>query len=301
MAQSNSFFGLRKGSTKSLTFQVLNGKQITKDRVYNVKNPQSLAQMSQRALMATVVTAYSSLKEICDHSFEGVEVGSKTMGEFMKENLKKLGSWVPNISVTEYKSSVYANNNYIVSRGTITPFETGDFAAEAEDDFKGTAFSGIGDWKEGLTYQELAKKCGLGLDGMITFMLVSEGQIYWIRLKFTKNIWNSKKTIADKTNIVTDMQSIDGKAIEGNALVLVSEIQLRKDSRNKINLTLQHEDEEYAAAIKSQKSLGVWKRSTQSLHTSSDYNNYDTAFATYPINTTLLLNGGKMPSNVINK
>lgn len=37
MAQSKGFFGLRKGSTKSLTFSVLDGKQITKDRVYDVK------------------------------------------------------------------------------------------------------------------------------------------------------------------------------------------------------------------------------------------------------------------------
>ena len=89
MAQSKSFFGLRTGSTKTLTFQVLNGKQITKDRVYNVKNPQTLAQMQQRAIMATVVTAYSSMKEICDHSFQGFEVGSKTMGEFLKTNIGK--------------------------------------------------------------------------------------------------------------------------------------------------------------------------------------------------------------------
>ena len=98
MAQSKSFFGLRKGSTKSLTFQVLNGKQITKDRVYNVKNPQTLAQMQQRALMATAVSAYSNLKAICDHSFEGIEVGSKTMSEFIKLNLAKLSSEMPNVT-----------------------------------------------------------------------------------------------------------------------------------------------------------------------------------------------------------
>ena len=301
MAQSKSFFGLRKGSTKSLTFQVLNGKQITKDRVYNVKNPQTLAQMQQRALMATVVTSYSRLKEICDHSFEGVEVGSKTMGEFIKENLKLLAGWAPNISVTEYKSSVYANNNYLVSRGTLTPFEEGMFSHEPEEEFQGSSFEGIGDWEDGLTYQKLAKKCGLEMDGMITFMLVAEGSLYWVRLKFTKNIWESDKTIADKTKLVTDMQSIDNESVEGNAIELASEIQLRKDSRNKIALTLQHVNEEYAAAIKSQKSLGVWKRSTQKLHSLIDENNYDVAFATYPVNTSLLLNGGNMPSNVLSK
>ena len=48
MAKSKSFFGLRRGSTKSLTFQVLDGVQITKDRVSEVKNPRSVSQMKQR-------------------------------------------------------------------------------------------------------------------------------------------------------------------------------------------------------------------------------------------------------------
>ena len=47
MAQSKGFFGLRKGSTKSLTFSTLDGKQITKDRVYDVKNPRTENQMRQ--------------------------------------------------------------------------------------------------------------------------------------------------------------------------------------------------------------------------------------------------------------
>lgn len=301
MAQSKSFFGLRKGSTKSLTFQILNGKQITKDRVYNVKNPQTLAQMQQRALMATVVTAYSKLKEICDHSFEGIEVGSKTMGEFMKENLKLMSSYVPDINLTEYKSSVYANNTYLVSRGTLSPFEEGSFVGEVDDDFKGTAFTGIGDWEEKLTYQQLAKKCGLAKDGMITIMLVSEGTLYWVRLKFTDEIWNSEKTITNDTFLITDMMSIDENSVEGNTVVLSAEIQLKKDSQNKIAICVKHYDEEYCGAIKSQKSEGAWRRSTAKLHVTTESSNYDVAFATYPVNTTLLLNGGNMPSNVLSK
>ena len=35
MAKSKSFFGLRKGSTKSHTYSTLDGQQITKDRVYD--------------------------------------------------------------------------------------------------------------------------------------------------------------------------------------------------------------------------------------------------------------------------
>lgn len=38
MAKSANYFGLRKGSTKSHTFSVVDGKQITKDRVEGCKN-----------------------------------------------------------------------------------------------------------------------------------------------------------------------------------------------------------------------------------------------------------------------
>ena len=64
MAQSKGFFGLRKGSTKSLTFSTLDGKQITKDCVYDVKNPRTESQMRQRMLMTTVGAAYKMLKYI---------------------------------------------------------------------------------------------------------------------------------------------------------------------------------------------------------------------------------------------
>lgn len=87
MAKSRSFFGQRRGSTKSLTFQVVNGQQITKDRVSKVSNPKTQKQQYQRAIMATVMAAYSEMKEIMDHSFQGKKKGSENQREFMSRNL----------------------------------------------------------------------------------------------------------------------------------------------------------------------------------------------------------------------
>ena len=89
MAKSSSFFGLRRGSTKSLTFQVVDGKQVTKDRVTYVKNPRSYAQATQRAKMATVADAYRALSSICDHSFESVAYGPASRRQFMSLNLTR--------------------------------------------------------------------------------------------------------------------------------------------------------------------------------------------------------------------
>ena len=64
MAKSEGYFGLRRGSTKSHTFQVSDGKQITKDRVGAPKNPRTIRQMSQRVMIATIGKAYSEMKAI---------------------------------------------------------------------------------------------------------------------------------------------------------------------------------------------------------------------------------------------
>lgn len=87
MAKSKSFFGLRTGSTKSLTFQVYRGQQITKDRVTRIANPRSEAQMKQRALIPIVAASRAALKGLVDHSFEGVTYGEESLKKFSALNL----------------------------------------------------------------------------------------------------------------------------------------------------------------------------------------------------------------------
>lgn len=117
MAQSKSFFGLRTGSTKSLTFQIYRGQQITKDRVTRVSNPKSDAQMQQRLLIPMVAQCRSMLSGLIDHSFEGIPYGYKSLQHFSKLNLRK-GA----LSVTQYvpkgaKEPGVAD--YIISTGSL--------------------------------------------------------------------------------------------------------------------------------------------------------------------------------------
>ena len=117
MAKSKSFFGLRTGSTKSLTFQVYRGEQITKDRVYRVSNPRTEAQMTQRALIPIVAAARSALKGLVDHSFEGVAYGEASLKEFSKQNLRA-GA----LNVTSYSPNGVSNPGFadlIISNGSI--------------------------------------------------------------------------------------------------------------------------------------------------------------------------------------
>lgn len=117
MAKSKSFFGLRTGSTKSLTFQVYRGQQITKDRVTRISNPRTGSQMVQRALIPIVAASRAALKGLVDHSFEGVTYGDQSLKMFSSLNLKAGALNVASYSPNGYSNPGFAN--LIVSRGTI--------------------------------------------------------------------------------------------------------------------------------------------------------------------------------------
>lgn len=127
MAKSSSFFGLRRGSTKSLTFQVLDGQQITKDRVTEVRNPQTQKQQIQRVLMLTALNGYSAMKEIVDHSFEGVSYGGKTQQAWMAENLRAIrtrlsqagNNYASKKAFVPIGQKFLAPNYYIMSKGSL--------------------------------------------------------------------------------------------------------------------------------------------------------------------------------------
>ena len=90
MSKGNMFLGLARGSVGDVTFYRRNAQQITRVRVRNVKNPQSPAQMGQRAIQRTAVQAYKVLKEICNHSFENVSYGANSYAKFLSLNMDML-------------------------------------------------------------------------------------------------------------------------------------------------------------------------------------------------------------------
>ena len=117
MAKSKSFFGLRSGSTKSLTFQVYRGEQITKDRVYRVSNPRSEAQMRHRAIIPIVAASRAALKGLVDHSFEGVKYGNDSLKKFSELNLRSGALVVESYAPNGYSNPGFAN--LIVSKGSL--------------------------------------------------------------------------------------------------------------------------------------------------------------------------------------
>ena len=120
MAKSKSFFGLRTGSTKSLTFQIYRGQQITKDRVTRVANPRTTQQMEQRSKLPIVAAARSALKGLVNHSWEGVPYGEQSLRTFSSKNLSAGALKVYSYASPDAPSPGIAG--YQVSQGSLRGF-----------------------------------------------------------------------------------------------------------------------------------------------------------------------------------
>lgn len=119
-----------RGSIGDVTFYRADGQQLSRVRNRRPKNPKTEAQLYQRAIMATVVKAYQSGKEIFDHSFQGFSVGAACQRQFMSLNAKMLRQLVATdintpIATNSQKARVVAPgvsapvaNPFIISRGS---------------------------------------------------------------------------------------------------------------------------------------------------------------------------------------
>lgn len=121
MAKSKSFFGLRTGSTKSLTFSVYRGTQVTKDRVTRVANPRTTLQMEQRSKLPIAAAARSALKGLVDHSWEGVPYGEQSLRTFSSKNLSSGALKVYSYASPDAPSPGIAE--YQVSQGSLRGFD----------------------------------------------------------------------------------------------------------------------------------------------------------------------------------
>lgn len=285
MAKSKGFFGLRSGSTKNFTFSELNGQQITKERVYKVKNPRTLQQMRQRMVMATVSAAYSYLKEICDHSFEGFGVGSPCMSEFMRLNLDALKGKAQNdAAVVAFNAYQDKNINpvpFMVSKGSLneivpTIAENKLSWSTAKGDANTTTAEGI--------YAAL----GLNQGDMVTFILCGGDFVSNAALTFAPQPLAITRLHANKQGAVSSL---------ANAFTIESNNQgnINVDFSMGTNIVFEATCDKLVmgAVIISRKAADKWLRSnaTMIVKTGIPTTSVSRQLATYPVERDLILNG----------
>lgn len=171
MSKGNMLLGHARGKVGSLVFSRSNGKQVVRANAEVVKNPQTEKQMIQRIIMATVAQAYSRFQPICDHSWEGLQSGQKTMSAFISANLKLMreniaAAVADNQSFDDIKaftpvgSNEYASNAYIIAKGKLPEIIT-TFSGSTRAKMDGIAAN---------TYEGVLAAYGLQRGDQLTFV-----------------------------------------------------------------------------------------------------------------------------------
>lgn len=288
MAQSKGFFGLRKGSTKNFTFSTLDGKQITKDRVFDVKNPRTESQMRQRMLMTTVGAAYKMLKSIADHSFEGYTSGMQCMRQFNSRNLnrfKQAAAAKGSVAFNEYKDGDINPLPFILASGSLPGF------VFSFDDESNLQILGEKENADFATAEGIYAALGVQRNDLITFCtVIGEGSTKNGVYTYKGERFNIVRLYCDKSGAVS--KPADAFTISTNndqASISMS------TSGNAI--TIKTGTADFGAVIQSRKGNSGWLRSDAVMIVAEDViSGVKTAnqLATYPVGTELILNNGPM-------
>lgn len=157
------------------------------------RNPKTDKQIYQRAIMATVMKAYSAGKEIFDHAFQGVEKGQKSQQYFIARNATLLRSNIAQeinaiaagtLQPAQTKHAAVAPKAlypvpgaYMISEGTYeqTLFDVTEEGFSIPSS-KNAATQDPDDrlWKQ--TPQAFAQKNGLVPGDIFTFLIFKKGQ-----------------------------------------------------------------------------------------------------------------------------
>lgn len=288
MAKSKGFFGLRKGSTKSLTFSVLDGKQITKDRVYDVKNPRTEAQMRQRMLMTTVGAAYKMLKSIADHSFEGYSSGMQCMRQFNSRNLnrfKKAAAAKGEVAFNEYKDGDINPLPFILASGSLPGFE---YKLDATSNLE---IVGEKDAADFTTAEGIYAALGVQRNDLITFCtVIGEGSV-------SNGVYTYKAVRFDIVRLYCDKSGSVSKVADAFTISTNNDQAAVTMSTAANAITIKSGVADFGAVIQSRKNDSGWLRSNAVMVVSDTaISGVKTAnqLATYPVGTELILNNGPM-------
>ena len=156
MSKGSIILGDVSGKLGDIVLYRAAGSQIARLRVRHPRNPRSTRQMVQRIFQATCLRAYSMLKDICDHSFEGKQGKRENFGQFIKENRARMtdklngyaSGWqaLPGYNKRNQREMLY--NDFIIADGTLPKVDYGLYDGDVMlRAYKGTNYN--------FTYQDL--------------------------------------------------------------------------------------------------------------------------------------------------
>lgn len=275
MAKVGFWLRSAKGKLAGATLYQQNGETVMREVNTSPSNPKTTAQTVQRIIMHTIMGAYSTLKEICDHSFEGMKKGQDTMSYFMKQNIQFAREKIAqqqSQGVFPYEMYNYAPlgkrgftpNQYQVAMGSLPTIRVTLLDPKFTPILSGFSAN---------TYENVIKTLGLQRGDQLTFMTV--GNADTVTPAFGVYEFKYARVILDPTNADGTPASLDVPFVNADGTINLPSVRNEGNFVFSYNAAKQIEFHfaEWtvqhciaAACIASrQGSNGLWLRSTQYL------------------------------------
>ena len=266
MAKGNMFLGMSRGSVGDVTFYRNRGSQIARARNRKPMNPKTEAQVIQRMILATASKAYSRMKGIVDHSFQGVQYGGVSQSYFLKRAMEDIRTFVSanypvavetNLfnfrGLAEPKAYTMAGVGLLVSEGTL-PTINAVLTAEENPEFDHFGSSTV---LEPTVSDVLTALGGVVGDQLTIIGIASNGQFYASR--YVINADATTAQLAESWDGTADGEAFDPvKSSVGTLNISVSDGKIIPAIGGGLSVIA-------ASIILSRKDGANWLRSTQRL------------------------------------
>lgn len=280
MAKGIAINGQLRGKIGGTVYYRANGEQISRSRNFHPNNPQTQSQMMQRLALANASKASKGLKEIIDHSFEGVRYGVDSVRNFESKAQLALKALSPSGGQygTSYTPFVpldalgFPVADYLVSTGSL-PSAAGVFIQRTENgsiQYYRVALEMAEPSLATLTARQFCEAMGVSVDSQITFVYIAPQE--------SIGGAGSDTIFADNildlvVRINFDQDALDEPCFENNHFKTSSLVADRSTNVDLLEVTLEENalhliyDEELSAAacIVSRFVDGMWRRSTEKL------------------------------------
>lgn len=257
-------------------------QQVVRSLAEQVANPQTLNQMRGRMIMSTVMQAVSALKQIIDHSFDGIAKGQPSISEFIRVNYGLVKADVAanpasgnKFGLVKYKEKGARGGEYLISDGaaiwpSVFSFESGNMTI--------TAGAGV------TTAGGVRSALGVAVGDYMTLVVIEQGGSgHYARLIVSDNL--ADDVVLSNSNIALLFE------VEGDLplQIIWSETSGKVDIMQSSTMSIGS-----IGWILSQKDDSAWIHSKCVMDYIDSSYTADVALPTYPVGTEQFLNGGDL-------
>ena len=195
MAKGNLLLGMGRGKLGDVVLSRAYGQQISRARARVIKNPKTKGQQVQRIILATVTKAYSQMKPIVNHSWQGVAYGAASMNKFNKVNMdflrNQLGAYGldnfdqdPNTQawfITQ-GNTLAVPNRWRIAAGTLPSISIKQAGDDGEAVRNIELFRFSGEAPQTLSYRALVDAMGIADGDQLTLCVIArDGKFHYGR------------------------------------------------------------------------------------------------------------------------